>query len=298
MSDERERQALRERLFDEGEIWSTRCNEAFAGLYVCPLCHRGFAREACANGLLELEHVPQQSIEPEHLLVLTCHDCNHRASTYEQHVVDHKRSSDLFRVPNAQLKVFVTIGDVRCVVDTYMTEDGAVIANVDRAHTKDASILKLDQLFTAVERELPPTFPMEPFRAPQNKLLGLGWMKNAYLANFALFGYLWTSIPALEILRRQFEYPKQSIRPATLNFDVNREPQRCLFTYKSPPVSVFVWDHMAVALPAADEEGLWEAMNSADPFTEAQAMLLIPTRPQYAYDRLVFERLAQVERQT
>jgi hypothetical protein len=118
-------------------------------------------------------------------------------------------------------------------------------------------------------------------------------MKNAYLANFALFGYLWTSIPALEILRKQFECPKQSIRPATLNFDLNREPQRCLFTYTNPPVTVFVWDHMAVALPGADEEGLWEAMNTADPFTEAQAMLVIPTRPLYAYDQLVLEQQDQ-----
>lgn len=68
-----------ERWFDRGaDSFARLAPKAPARIYVCPLCGNGYSREAIAEKVITIEHVPPEALGGKPLC-LTCRDCNNNA---------------------------------------------------------------------------------------------------------------------------------------------------------------------------------------------------------------------------
>lgn len=179
--------------------------------YLCPLCLNFFSEADLGTGVLTQEHVPPKSVGGS-ALVLTCLACNHASGALLDPAIADEEKLRTFGSPH-------TVGAL----------PGAVIVNGVANNGRifyDGSAFKImgepDQNNPATLAEyraaMDATGPGSEFHL-QIRMKGdpiaarLGWLRSAYLAAFAVYGYRYILQPALEPVRN-------AIQTADRAFDV------------------------------------------------------------------------------
>jgi len=199
----------KERLFRQGVKALQAIGVDTDGEYVCPLCLHGFRYDQIEA--LTHEHVPPKSLKGN-WLVLTCLRCNHRASG--PHGVDtHAR----------RLEHHLDL--LRGTMPEYLAVDFGVNDQRTGARLRHIKGKGFDI------RGLPDSSPPGSSEAVQAELMGVrpgsglikvrlrgqeydfekhkvSWLRSAYLAAFAAFGYRYAARPELNCVREKIESPE------------------------------------------------------------------------------------------
>jgi hypothetical protein len=173
--------------------------------YVCPLCLNFFTSEQLDAGLLTDEHVPPEAVGGKPL-VLTCLSCNKASgSLLDEAMADEEKLRTFGRPhtlgPLPGSVVFEGIrnnGSIRFDGDTFVMlgDPGQNNPATLAVHTES-----LDRLGSGSSFELRFRVKRNPRRA------GIGWMRSAYLAAFAVYGYRYALQPAFGPLRAAIADP-------------------------------------------------------------------------------------------
>lgn len=208
----------RQRLFNVGAN-AARSTLGIRGVdtYVCPLCLRGFGREAVMNGTLTLEHVPPRS-QGGRAILLTCRPCNSTAG----HTVD----AALARRDDALAAFPALVGrPTDTPVEGRATVEG-VDVNVEIANSESALHLTISphindpnavaNWFEALyERSLAGrgSFRLSLRRGFDGARALIGDLKSAYLVAFCSLGYVFILQEGLDLVRRQIQEPDKDLLP-------------------------------------------------------------------------------------
>ncbi len=173
--------------------------------YVCPICLR------CFENLDELteEHVPPESIGGE-VLCLTCRECNCIAGYSVDAQVQREQLSRTFIVKNGRArKAKLIVGDAKVNIDLRFSEQGGEINILgDQNDPKVVETLKpiLKEIIQSGK-----SFNLRDIVSYSRKAADIGYLKTAYLAAFAKFGYSYILRPALNRVRQQIKEPSLCI---------------------------------------------------------------------------------------
>jgi hypothetical protein len=182
--------------------------------YLCPLCLSFFGREQFDAGLLTDEHVPPQAVGGEPL-VLTCVSCNKASGGLLDEAMADEEKLRTFGKPHTlgPLPGSVTIegisknGSVRFDGETFVMLDHPAQNNPATLAAYTESLKRLDR---DLVMELRLRFKGNTLRA------GIGWMRSAYLAAFAVYGYRYVLQPAFGPLRAAIADPDRGFDPVFL----------------------------------------------------------------------------------
>ena len=175
--------------------------------YVCPICTGLFKRQAVLDGYLTAEDVPPKSLGGRPLL-LTCRRCNSTSGS----VLDAQAR----RKQNILDAVHGRPGDARYVI--LAIDDHEVRAEF-KVHA-DATLLRVrldwnppgaSEVFGS---KLKGRTPIKvTFRGDRYSDLGakVSWLRSAYLAMFARFGYDVVFAPAMQVVRQQIMDPRERL---------------------------------------------------------------------------------------
>jgi hypothetical protein len=201
-----ERQRRRVNWYDHGVhaiacVVSQRPPEA----YLCPLCLNFFTKEQLDTGELTDEHVPPKAVGGKPL-VLTCKSCNKASGGLLDEAMTDEERLRTFGTPHslgplpgsATVDRFPNNGSIgfdgkSFVMSGHRDQNNpATLA----AHTESLQGLPGGSVI-----ELRFRFKLAPRRA------GFGWMRSAYLAAFATYGYRYVLQPAFAALRAAIADP-------------------------------------------------------------------------------------------
>jgi hypothetical protein len=173
--------------------------------YVCPLCLEFFTREQLDAGEVTDEHVPPKAVGGQPL-VLTCRACNGASSGVLDEALADEEKLRTFGEAHAlgALPGSVTIdgirsnGSVRFDGQTFKMQVAPAQNNPATTAAHEASLAGLAG-GSSIELRL--RVKAEPKRAR------IGWMRSAYLAAFAVYGYRYVLQPAFGPLRAAIADP-------------------------------------------------------------------------------------------
>jgi hypothetical protein len=178
-------------------------------LYVCPLCDRGYRRNAIIEGQLTAEHVPPDSFGGREL-VLTCKECNDAAGFDVDAHARRKESvaEALSGGVTRPLKVRVHHAGFTVSARLTGTNGSVQIAVVEKASHKGER--------AGFEAAGPPRpgsavgidFVGDSFVDRRAKM---SWLKSGFLALFAVGGYRFAFDPAYEIVKQQLRSPNSAL---------------------------------------------------------------------------------------
>lgn len=173
--------------------------------YVCPLCLNFFTREQLDAGVLTDEDVPPKAVGGKPL-VLTCVSCNNASGSLLDEALTDEEKLRTFGKPHTlgPLPGSVTFdgipnnGAIRFDGETFVMlgDPGQNNPATLAAHTES-----LERLRSGSSMELTFRVKGNPRRA------GIGWMRSAYLASFAVYGYRYVLQPAFGSLRAAIADP-------------------------------------------------------------------------------------------
>jgi hypothetical protein len=154
-----------------------------------------------AKDKLTAEDVPPRSMGG-HPLVLTCERCNTKAGcTIDVAAVEVERSLS-FHAGTGVLDGFIRLGP-NTTPATIALQQGTAVVTLKRRSPEAVAIMR--------ELEAGPVEPIYltgSLRAPDDPLALICYLKSAYLAAFALFGYNYAFSVGLELVRRQIQEPR------------------------------------------------------------------------------------------
>jgi hypothetical protein len=173
--------------------------------YLCPLCPNFFTREQFDAGLLTDEHVPPEAVGGKPL-VLTCSSCNQAAGRrFDAAMADEEKLRTFGKAHTlGPLPGSVTFegirnnGLIRFDGETFtmLGDPGQNNPATLAAHTES-----LENIGDGSSFELSISVKRNPRRA------GMGWLRSAYLAAFAVYGYRYALQPAFGPLRAAIADP-------------------------------------------------------------------------------------------
>lgn len=181
--------------------------------YACPICLRFFPESALDNGQLTIEDVPPKSIGGRPM-VLTCKDCNNTAG---RDLDSHAHRAELMRqlktthqLPRSRARVRLA-GDERWVASdvTMSALDGRIVlkkkgTRAGNAEALEAALSEHASQGTWPDLEIKLSFPALTHNV---RRANASWLRAAYLAQFALWGYRLVLTPDYERIRKQFQSP-------------------------------------------------------------------------------------------
>jgi hypothetical protein len=184
-------------------------------LYVCPICWHGFAEGALAPGYLTLEHVPPKAAGGKPL-VLTCRACNNRAGEGVDAEMSKAERGRAFL--QGELKkphrVKLALGELKINADAVVGPGGFQFFGLPRQNDPKVHAAFFEEVGRISKAGSSWQFtiglPHERYAAHQARV---SWLRAAYLAAFARFGYRYALNPNLAIVRRQLADPKTEIIP-------------------------------------------------------------------------------------
>lgn len=203
--------------------WFRTGAESFAQLqpglpvcYVCPLCLRGVHEDHFR--LLTFEDVPPKSIGGRKL-VLTCKECNASAGGADG-VDTHARRLEKVREvvtgsPSASAVVRIRMSDVELNVSVEGSDEGMLVQGLKENNPEGRTSELKDVLESAYQQQsgmpdLHMSFPLDRFSV---KRAVASWLRAAYLASFAKFGYRYILHDTLTCVRRQIAEPNTELIP-------------------------------------------------------------------------------------
>jgi hypothetical protein len=298
----------RERWFLEGAAALRRTVAALSGpgdppfpageLYACPCCLGLFDRDDLEERLLTVEHVPPESVGGREL-VLTCAACNGTAGgQFDAHAAHREALFDFLagRGPDRALRAEFTIGGTRTHGNIQHAGDAFLLrvapqASDPREH--EAMTRTLDAW--AASGEVPTDrMGFRLTRRVYEARARVSWIRAAYLAGFAAWGWRYVFLPHLNPLRAQLADPAAELLPPLALVDVDAPPgRRGIFLVQEPrelrSLAVALGRY-TVFLPGLEEpqpvDDLAAALARAPkPFAWTGKEAPWPAEPRYALDR-------------
>ncbi len=174
--------------------------------YACPLCLGFFTRENLDAGELTDEHVPPESVGGNPL-VLTCRSCNQASGSLLDKFVADEEKLRTFGKPYSvgPIPGSVAIEGIRNN-GSIRFDGGKFVMLGDPGQNNPATLAAhteaLERLSSGSSLELRFRVRASP------RLAAIGWMRSAYLAAFAVYGYRYVLQPAFEPLRETIANPE------------------------------------------------------------------------------------------
>lgn len=205
-------------------------------VYGCPLCLRLFTAEDLDDGVLTDEHVPPQAVGGLPL-VLTCQECNGASGLALDRAVAEDEKVRTFGKP-------FTIGPLAGSVTVERVPNNGAIGfdgtrfvmighpgsnnpAVIEAHTAAMASLEEEGVF-----DLKITFKVDVKQAKR------GWLRSAYLAAFAVYGYRYILQPAFQQVRQAIVDPDVEHEPLILEADIDAGPLDPLIAEVTEPAEL------------------------------------------------------------
>ncbi len=170
-------------------------------VYVCPICDRGFLRQAVDEGILTAEHVPPLSFGGRELL-LTCKNCNNEAgSRFDAHAHRKETISDVMKgtaVVSRKVRVGIPGHQLNARLEVSRQSWTLRVPNEANNPAAVAAFQNVGPLTRGTDIVV-------NFAGDRFADLGarLSWFRSGFLALFAFAGYQFSCDPALEIAKKQ-----------------------------------------------------------------------------------------------
>jgi hypothetical protein len=248
------RAVARERGFEDafptGEDW-----------YLCPLCLDVMLTvEEFETNELTVEHVPPGALGG-HDLVLTCKRCNNEdGSNFDGEAAKQQRLGRLFsgQSPQPEIAKF-TVDGMTTRVEMYVTgQTGMLFISVPRMNNQaDMARMEEHMRMLSETRSTDFRFTVEPRLRYFPDRARVSWIRTAYLAAFALFGWRYILQPTLQPIREQLLNPSAVTLPLLSMYDPDRDPgRRELWVVKEPAEHrslLVIWGGHGVFLPLPND---------------------------------------------
>ncbi len=207
--------------------------------YLCPLCiDTWLTSEEFGTGWLTVEHVPPEALEGSEL-VLTCKKCNNDAggrfdgpAAEEQHIRQYLSGQS-----GDPKTAALTVDGVTARVRMHVTGRTSMLFILDPKINKPGDVpLLVEHMRTLSETrsadfrlDIAPRLRYFPDRAR------VSWIRAAYLAAFALFGWKYILQTALDPIREQLMNPSAITLPPLSMYAPDGDPgRREIWVVKEP----------------------------------------------------------------
>ncbi len=268
--------------------------------YACPLCLMTYGRDAFDKGCFTGEHVP-----PRHaggrVLALTCERCNSTAgSSMDADAEGREAVLDFFGgLPTGRgLRAEFAVGDLRIRGNISSTGDAMLLSVVPKANNP-SEVAELRQALEVMAAEgISGRIGFRFIEHVSPTRARLSWVRAAYLAAFAAFGWRCVLMSYLNPVRAQLANPTASILPplALRAPEAPRERRELLIVQQPEELRsiAVVLGRYTVFLPsfvnpqpvdalAAGLAQYFALPSPRPPYVGKQVPW--PTEPQYALDR-------------
>jgi|SRR5579884_706110 len=290
------------------------CDE---GMYPCPLCLRTFPLNSLENGDLTVEHVPPESLGGKPLL-LTCARCNHTSGTAfdaaarnAERLRSHLAGTE-DNLANATFSLNDTLVNGEILIagerQSSRSEDFEVSVeaqsglgiyfNTVRRINNPANVARFDEAWeNAANKRLTLSFELKA-QAPPHRAAA-SWIRTAYLAAFARFGWFYALHPTFESLRYQLLRGREVELPELYRYYDEADPTRreIIVADEDPncPCFAVIYGQHSVFLPVVGSAISLEEL--ADTIAEAESRgdtlsgyaQEWPSVPEYVFDRSLQE---------
>lgn len=206
---------LREQWFHRGVEAFQRAAPGAPEAYPCPLCARGFSREALDDRTLTIEHAPPESLGGRPVC-LTCKECNSSAGhTVDAHMQRRERAFDfLAGTMDQPLPARFKVGGL-CVNVDYYNGPGGVLVTGDPKRNAPEAQARFEAAFEHAARTGSTAdlrFDVTPLKIGHHqRLSSVGWLRSAFLVAFAALGYRYIFQRRLDPVRRQLRSPEETV---------------------------------------------------------------------------------------
>lgn len=238
--------------------------------YACPCCLTGYSREAVAANILTEEHVPPAGLGGKGML-LTCATCNHNSGKYfDSHAITRADAEDFLRgkVTGRQLRASAQVDGIPLRGVAQRTEDGIQMFGVPKRNDPRVQAAHFKALDAYVDSGDPKPNHSFTIHTPHDDARArLSWIRSAYLAAFAAFGWAYIFRGVMDPLREQLQKPDKQIIPNYILRDTTTPPDaRRILLVDDPDelrcVAVVMGEH-TVFLPGLFRTQAFEEINGA-----------------------------------
>lgn len=244
-------------LFQIGSEAAARVLRTRAGIYVCPLCAKGFAKQAVATGALTLEHVPPASVGGRGI-VLTCRNCNSTAGHAMDYAVQGWKKLEQFH--ELVLKggsdftgpARLTIDGTALNVMLSRADDGAIVMAIRGDANNPAAIKKVADYMDRSASEgfgEGQTYHLSVTAKYKARDAKLSRLRAAFLVAFAKFGYRYAFDNRLRPVREQLLSPDQEVISGWMFSPDESKGQECLVLVSEPVCLAVLTATWGVLLP-------------------------------------------------
>jgi hypothetical protein len=268
--------------------------------YACPLCLTAYGRDAFEGGVFSDEHVPPRTAGGR-VLVLTCRRCNNTAGTAMDADAAGREAVHDFLVGRSlgrDLRAEFAVGDVEVRGNINNVEGAIMMSVVPKANNPD-DVTRMSQMLTQWADEL--VGGRIGFRFLERvspAAATLSWVRAAYLAAFAAFGWRYVFLACLNPFRAQLAAPADIILPPIAFFDPSAPGERRQLLLVEEPARMrslaVVLGRHTVFLPSVTEPRSFDDLAAALAWYSALSAprrqcvrkdIPWPTEPHYALDK-------------
>lgn len=198
--------------------------------YLCPLCVDVLLTvEEFATEQLSVEHVPPEALGGNEL-VLTCKRCNNDAGRHFDAEARKQQRLRQFLSGNSQQSetATFTVGDIATRVEIHLAgQTGMFLMGVPKINNPaDLERMEEHMRMLSETRSTDFRFTVTPQLRYFADRARVSWIRTAYLAAFALFGWKYILQPALQPIREQLMNPSAITLPLLSVYDPNGDTGR------------------------------------------------------------------------
>lgn len=167
--------------------------------YLCPLCLHFFTSEDLDAGVLTDEHVPPEAVGGK-ALVLTCESCNRSSGGLLDEFMANDEKLRTFGKPYASGRIPGSATVAGIPNNGSISFDGQTFVMHGEPGQNNPAMLAAHN--ESLERSgIGSSITLKVAIKRNRRRAAIGWMRSAYLAAFAVYGYRYVLQPAFESLR-------------------------------------------------------------------------------------------------
>jgi HNH endonuclease len=198
--------------------------------YLCPLCLDVLLTvEEFDTEQLSVEDVPPKALGGKELL-LTCRRCNNDAGhRFDAEARKQQRLRQLFSGQSQQSETArFTVGDITTKVEMHVAGQAGMLLMGVPSINNPANLERMEEHMRLLSetRSTDFRFTVTPELRHHPDRARVSWIRTAYLAAFALFGWKYILQPALQPIREQLMNPSTITLPLLSMYDPNGDPGR------------------------------------------------------------------------
>lgn len=261
-----QRKALKQSYFERGAAAIRRYNGR--ELYCCPMCGKGFDRNALVTGDLTLEDSPPKSIGGRPI-ALTCRICNSGSGhSFESNLAKREEITALSQIIlgerlNKGVRVSLEIGNTRINARLYQDEKGIRTFKTLEGNDPKA-IDQVISLFNETKIWDGQQLHVRSHASYSHRLALIAELKAAFVAAFAALGYRYVFDHRLRCVREQILKPSETIIDGwNCNIEHVLIPEFTLLLVQSFPAVIVKFGQSSVILPwVTGPDNLYEDLAS------------------------------------